>query len=292
MESIDAVVNRVLCDDALTKLKELPSNSVDLIFADPPYNLQLKNELWRPNCTKVDAVDDEWDKFSSFKEYDAFCKQWLTECQRILKETGTIWVIGSYHNIFRVGTIMLDLGYWTLNDVTWVKTNPMPNFRGVRFTNATETLIWAKKNEQARGYTFNYTLMKRYNDGLQMRSDWYLPICNGTERLRDKNGVKIHSTQKPEKLLEYVILSSSKEGDIVLDPFAGTGTTGAVAKKNGRKYILIEKDEYYCKIIDWRLKSIKNSENQKEDRKANKQLDYCDFEQKIAMEATSFAHNK
>ena len=259
-KDIKPFVNKVFCEDSLKKLKEIPDNSIALIFADPPYNLQLRNELWRPNNTKVDAVNDEWDKYESFEHYDKFTKEWLKECQRVLKTTGTIWVIGSYHNIFRVGRIMQDLGLWVLNDVTWVKTNPMPNFLGTRFTNATETLIWAKKNEQAKGYTFNYQLMKKYNEGRQMRSDWYIPICNGAERIKDKNGKKVHSTQKPEQLLRYVILSSSKEGDIVLDPFAGTGTTGAVAKKYGRNYILIEMDKGYCKVIEDRLNSIKDRE--------------------------------
>ena len=257
-QDIKSFINKLFCEDSLKKLKEIPSDSVDLIFADPPYNLQLKNELWRPNQTKVDGVDDDWDKFDSFEHYDKFCKEWLQECQRILKNTGTIWVIGAYHNIFRIGTIMQNLGFWVLNDITWVKSNPMPNFRGVRFTNATETLIWAKKNEEAKGYTFNYQFMKKFNEGKQMRSDWYIPICNGLERIKDKEGIKVHSTQKPETLLRYVILSSSKEGDIVLDPFAGTGTTGAVAKKYGRNYILIEMDKTYCKVIEDRLASIKD----------------------------------
>ncbi len=255
---INEFVNRLFCEDSLIKLKEIPSNSIDLIFADPPYNLQLRNDLWRPNQTKVDAVDDEWDKYDSFEDYDSFCKKWLKECQRVLKPTGTIWVIGAYHNIFRIGKIMQDLGFWVLNDITWIKTNPMPNFRGVRFTNATETLIWAKKNEEAKGYTFNYQFMKKFNEGKQMRSDWYIPICNGKERIKDKEGKKVHSTQKPEQLLKYVILSSSKEGDIVLDPFAGTGTTGAVAKKYGRNWIMIEKDKDYCKVIEDRINSLKD----------------------------------
>ena len=244
---------RVICGECVEELKKIPNNSIDLIFADPPYNLQLKNELWRPNQTKVDAVDDDWDKYESFGHYDEFCKEWLKECQRVLKETGTIWVIGSYHNIFRIGKIMQDLGLWILNDVTWVKSNPMPNFLGTRFTNATETLIWAKKHEKAKNYTFNYQLMKQFNKGKQMRSDWYLPICNGAERLKDSEGKKVHSTQKPETLLKYIILASSKEGDLVLDPFAGTGTTGAVAKKNNRKFILIEQDKSYCEWIKKRL---------------------------------------
>lgn len=248
--------HKIINGECIEELKKIPDNSVDLIFADPPYNLQLKNELWRPNKTKVDAVDDDWDKFNSFKDYDDFCKEWLKECKRVLKETGTIWVIGAYHNIFRVGRIMQDIGYWILNDITWVKTNPMPNFRGVRFTNATETLIWAKKHEKAKGYTFNYQEMKQFNDGKQMRSDWYIPLCNGGERLRDRNGEKIHSTQKPEKLLEYVLLSSSKKGDLVLDPFAGSGTTGAVAKKLNRNSIMFEKEKRYCKVIKKRIEKI------------------------------------
>ncbi len=255
-KNISDFVNRIICADALNTLKEIPNNSIDLIFADPPYNLQLKNELWRPNQTKVDAVDDDWDKYESFEHYDEFCKKWLKECQRVLKETGTLWVIGTYHNIFRIGKIMQDLGLWILNDITWVKTNPMPNFRGVRFTNATETLIWAKKNENAKGYIFNYQFMKKFNEGKQMRSDWYIPICNGKERIKDNKGVKVHSTQKPETLLKYIVLSSSNEGDVVLDPFAGTGTTGAVAKKYGRKWILIERDKNYCKVIEDRISSI------------------------------------
>jgi DNA modification methylase len=209
--------------------------------------------LWRPNQTKVNGVEDDWDKFNSFNDYDKFCFEWLKECQRVLKDNGTIWVIGSYHNIFRIGKIMQDLGFWVLNDVTWVKKNPMPNFLGTRFTNATETLIWAKKNEKAKGYTFNYQEMKKFNEGKQMRSDWHIPICNGGERLKDKEGKKVHSTQKPEELLKYVILSSSSKDDLVLDPFAGTGTTGAVAKKYRRKSILIEKNKEYCSIIKKRL---------------------------------------
>ncbi len=259
-KDLNKFVNKIICADSIKKLKEFPNESVDLIFADPPYNLQLRNELWRPNNTKVDAVNDGWDKYDSFEDYDKFSKEWLKECQRILKETGTIWVIGAYHNIFRIGRIMQDLGYWILNDVTWVKSNPMPNFMGTRFTNATETLIWAKKNEKAKGYTFNYQLMKRFNQGKQMRSDWYIPICNGKERIKDKEGKKVHSTQKPEKLLKYVILSSSKEGDIILDPFAGSGTTGAVAKKYGRKWIMIEMEKEYCKIIKERINSIRDRE--------------------------------
>lgn len=259
-EGINKFINKIICADSLKKLEEIPDNSIDLIFVDPPYNLQLRNELWRPNQTKVDAVNDDWDKYDGFEHYDKFCKKWLKECQRVLKETGTIWVIGSYHNIFRVGKIMQDIGLWTLNDVTWIKSNPMPNFMGTRFTNATETLIWAKKNESAKGYTFNYQLMKKFNKGKQMRSDWYISICNGKERIKDKEGKKVHSTQKPEKLLRHIILSSSKEGDLILDPFAGTGTTGAVAKKYGRKWIMIDNGEDYCKIMKERMNSIQDRE--------------------------------
>jgi DNA modification methylase len=225
-------LNQILHGDCIEILVSLPEKSVDLIFADPPYNLQLQNDLWRPNMTKVDAVDDAWDQFKSFAEYDKFTRDWLTACHRILKDTGTIWVIGSYHNIYRVGAILQDLGYWILNDIVWVKTNPMPNFRGVRFTNAHETLLWVQKN-QGDIYTFNYHAMKALNDDLQMRSDWVIPICSGKERIR-LNGDKAHSTQKPEALLYRIILSSSNPGDVVLDSFFGSGTTGAVAKKLNR----------------------------------------------------------
>jgi DNA modification methylase len=225
-----------------------------MIFADPPYNLQLRNELWRPNNTKVDAVDDLWDRFGSFEEYDQFTRAWLSECRRVLKVTGTIWVIGSYHNIFRVGRILQDLGYWILNDVVWIKTNPMPNFRGVRFTNAHETLIWAQKQRGAR-YTFNHHAMKALNDDLQMRSDWVLPVCVGKERIR-ANGTKVHATQKPEALLYRVILSSTHPGDVVLDPFFGSGTTGAVAKVLGRHWIGIEREAEYVRIAKERLDAV------------------------------------
>ena len=225
-----------------------------LIFADPPYNLQLQQELWRPNMTKVDAVDDAWDQFSSFEEYDTFTKHWLTACRRVLKDTGTIWVIGSYHNIYRVGAILQDLGFWFLNDIVWVKTNPMPNFRGVRFTNAHETLLWSQKTKGAK-YTFNHHAMKSLNDDLQMRSDWIIPICSGSERIK-LNGEKAHSTQKPEALLYRVILSSSNPGDVVLDPFFGSGTTGAVAKKLHRNWIGIERDDVYINVAQQRIDSI------------------------------------
>jgi modification methylase len=248
-------LNQILPGDCVSILNTLPENSVDLIFADPPYNLQLQQELWRPNMTKVDAVDDEWDRFSSFEEYDKFTREWLAACKRVLKDSGTIWMIGTYHNIFRVGAILQDLNYWILNSIVWTKTNPMPNFRGVRFTNAHEELIWAQKKQGAK-YTFNYQAMKSLNDGLQMRSDWEIPICSGKERLKAAGGEKAHSTQKPEALLYRVILSSSNPGDVVLDPFFGSGTTGAVAKKLGRHWIGIERDETYIKLAKERIDSI------------------------------------
>lgn len=257
-ETINNFLNRVIEGDCVTVMKKIPDNSIDLVFADPPYNLQLQNILIRPNNTIVDAVDDEWDKFNSFDEYDKFTKDWLSECRRILKRTGTLWVIGTYHNIFRVGKIMQDLGFWILNDIVWIKTNPMPNFRGVRFTNAHETLIWAAKDKYSKGYTFNYKLMKKMNNGKQMRSDWYFALCTGDERIKDEKGQKVHPTQKPEKLLTRIILATSKEGDIVLDPFAGTGTTGYVAKKFGRNYIMIEKEKKYIDVINKRLKKLDN----------------------------------
>lgn len=241
--------------DCRDVLNQLPEKSVDLIFADPPYNLQLQNTLLRPNLTVVDAVDDDWDQFDDFAAYDSFTREWLAACRRVLKDTGTLWVIGSYHNIYRVGTILLDLGYWLLNDIVWVKTNPMPNFRGVRFTNAHETLLWCKKSKDQKKYTFNYHAMKMFNDEKQMRSDWELPLCTGNERLM-VNGEKLHATQKPEALLYRVILSSSNPGDVVLDPFFGTGTTGAAAKKLGRHFIGIEKDEAYIRGAEARLNSI------------------------------------
>lgn len=247
-------VNQIINGDCVDVLRQLPDACIDLVFADPPYNLQLKRELWRPNMTAVDAVDDSWDQFESFEAYDEFTYAWLSECQRVLKDEGSIWVIGSYHNIFRVGKIMMDLGYWILNDIVWIKTNPMPNFRGVRFTNAHETLIWAKKSEKARNY-FDYHYMKKLNGGKQMRSDWEIPICSGRERIRI-NGEKAHSTQKPELLLERVILSSSRAGDTVLDPFFGTGTTGAVAKKLGRQWIGIERDDKYIRVANERIDGV------------------------------------
>ncbi|MGP6207708.1 site-specific DNA-methyltransferase [Cuniculiplasma sp. SKW3] len=235
-------------------MKQIPDNSIDLIFADPPYNLQLENELYRPNETKVDGVKEEWDRFDSFEKYDIFTFNWLKECKRIVKNEGTIWVIGTYHNIFRVGKIMQDLGYWILNDILWVKANPMPNFKGTRFTNAHETLIWASPEKDSK-YTFNYKTMKAYNDDLQMRSDWYIPICQGEERIKI-NGQKLHPTQKPEALLYRVIAATSRPGDVILDPFAGTGTTLAVAKKLKRSYIGIEKNQFYLKACEDRLSRV------------------------------------
>ena len=249
-------LNQILQGDCLARLAELPDNSVDLVFADPPYNLQLKNELHRPDQSKVDAVTDDWDKFDSFAAYDAFTRGWLAEAQRILKPSGTLWVIGSYHNIFRVGTALQDLGYWILNDIIWRKSNPMPNFRGTRFTNAHETLIWAAPDENATGYTFNYQAMKTLNDDVQMRSDWSLPICNGGERLKGEGGDKLHPTQKPEALLHRVLLASTQADDVVLDPFFGTGTTGAVAKKLGRHFIGIEAEADYAEAAMQRIGRI------------------------------------
>lgn len=249
------LLNQIIQGNCIDVLNTLPEKSVDLIFADPPYNLQLQKELWRPNMTKVDAVDDAWDRFENFDSYDQFSRNWLSACRRVLKDTGAIWVIGSYHNIYRVGSIMQDLGFWFLNDVIWIKNNPMPNFRGVRFTNAHETLIWASKYKGAK-YTFNYHAMKALNDDKQMRSDWVIPICSGTERIK-VNGEKAHSTQKPESLLYRVILSSTNPGDVVLDPFFGSGTTGVVAKKLHRNWIGVELDENYIRIAQKRLEQTK-----------------------------------
>ncbi len=252
----------ILCGDVLAQMARLPANSVDVVFADPPYNLQLKNELHRPDNSKVDAVNDDWDKFSSYAAYDEFTRAWLVEARRILKPTGTLWVIGSYHNIFRVGTALQDLGYWILNDIIWRKSNPMPNFRGTRFTNAHETLIWAAPDENATGYRFNYQAMKMLNEDVQMRSDWLLPICSGAERLKDKKGQKLHPTQKPEALLYRVLLASTERGDIVLDPFFGSGTTGAVAKYLGRHFIGIDADADYVKAARARIEAIQPREDE------------------------------
>jgi len=248
-------VNRILRGDCIELMLSLPEASVDCIFADPPYNLQLNGELRRPNDSVVDAVDDAWDKFDSFATYDAFTEAWLKAAHRLLKPNGSIWVIGSYHNIFRVGARLQDLGFWMLNDVVWRKTNPMPNFRGRRFTNAHETLIWCARSREGK-YTFNYEAMKALNEDLQMRSDWLIPICAGHERLRSEDGVKTHPTQKPEALLHRVLLASTKVGDVVLDPFFGSGTTGAVAKRLGRHWIGLERDETYARAAERRIKTV------------------------------------
>lgn len=247
-------LNQILHGDCIELLDTLPEDSVDLIFADPPYNLQLRNVLYRPNMTKVDAVNDGWDKFVDFKEYDEFTCNWLRASRRVLKETGTIWVIGTYHNIYRVGAIMQDLGFWILNDVLWIKDNPMPNFRGVRFTNAHETLIWAQKKKGAK-YTFNHQAMKALNDDLQMRSDWRIPLATGKQRVK-LNGTKAHSTQKPEALLYRIIMASSNPGEVILDPFFGSGTTGAAAKKLGRGWIGIERDKKYIRVAQKRIDAV------------------------------------
>ncbi|MEM6476794.1 MAG: site-specific DNA-methyltransferase [Pseudomonadota bacterium] len=242
---------QILSGDCIEAMRSLPDNSIDCVFADPPYNLQLGGDLSRPDGSEVDAVTDHWDQFSSFRAYDEFTKAWLTEARRILKPDGALWVIGSYHNIFRVGAILQDLGFWILNDIVWRKTNPMPNFKGTRFTNAHETLIWASMGEKAR-YHFNYRAMKTLNDELQMRSDWVLPICSGGERLKE-NGKKAHPTQKPEALLYRVLLATTEAGDVVLDPFFGTGTTGAVAKRLGRQWIGCEREDFYRNVAEKRI---------------------------------------
>ncbi|MEN9934977.1 MAG: hypothetical protein RLZZ387_1556 [Chloroflexota bacterium] len=249
------LLDHIYHGDSREVLSTLPERSVDLIFADPPYNLQLQRELRRPDQSKVDAVVDAWDQFEDFAAYDRFTREWLGECRRVLKDTGTIWVIGSYHNIYRVGAAMQDLGFWTLNDLVWVKTNPMPQFRGVRFANAHETLLWCTKSREQRRYTFNYHALKDMNEGKQMRSDWELPICTGAERLR-LNGEKLHSTQKPEALLYRVLMASSNPGDVVLDPFFGTGTTGAVARRLGRRFVGIEREERYVEAARARIAAI------------------------------------
>jgi modification methylase len=249
---VDLLLDRVLVGDCRAELQRVPAGSVDLVFADPPYNLQLAGELTRPDQSKVDAVDDDWDKFASFADYDDFTRAWLAQCRRALKPDGALWVIGSYHNIFRVGAILQDLGYWILNDVIWRKTNPMPNFRGRRFTNAHETLIWAARSADSR-YTFHYDAMKALNEDLQMRSDWTLALCTGAERLKSGEGGKLHPTQKPEALLHRVLLSSTSPGDVVLDPFLGTGTTGVAARRLGRRFIGIERDGDYAEAARQRI---------------------------------------
>ncbi|MGB7430975.1 MAG: site-specific DNA-methyltransferase [Ahrensia sp.] len=249
-------VNSIIKGDCVSAMAKLPEQSVDVIFADPPYNLQLEGALHRPDQSKVDACDDHWDQFDTFEAYDAFTRAWLLAAKRVLKPNGTIFVIGSYHNIFRVGSKLQDLGYWILNDIIWRKNNPMPNFRGRRFQNAHETLIWASRDQAAKKYTFNYDSLKAANDDLQMRSDWLFPICNGSERLKDDDGNKVHPTQKPEALLARVLLASTKPGDVVLDPFFGTGTTGAVAKKLGRNFIGLEREQDYIDAAQARIDAV------------------------------------
>ena len=247
-------LNRIIEDDCIAAMEALPAKSVDMIFADPPYNLQLGGDLFRPEGGRVDAVDDDWDKFDDFATYDRFTRRWLAAARRVLKDDGTIWVIGSYHNIFRVGASLQDLGFWVLNDIVWRKANPMPNFKGTRFTNAHETMIWCSKSEDAR-YTFNYQAMKALNEDLQMRSDWVLPICSGGERVK-VDGIKAHPTQKPEALLYRVLLACTEPGAVVLDPFFGTGTTGAVAKLLGRNFIGIEREPRYIRVAKERIAKI------------------------------------
>lgn len=251
-----AYLNQVTVGDSIALMEKLPPASVDVVFADPPYNLQLQGALQRPDQSDVDAVDDAWDQFDSFAAYDAFTSAWLLAARRALKPNGTLWVIGSYHNIFRVGASLQDLGYWMLNDVIWRKTNPMPNFKGRRFANAHETLIWAARSEEGKRYTFNYDALKAANDDVQMRSDWTLPICTGGERLKNAEGNKVHPTQKPEALLARVLLASTKPGDVVLDPFFGTGTTGAVAKKLGRDFIGFEREHVYADAARTRIEAV------------------------------------
>ena len=249
----DLPLNQILRGDCIAEMRALPDACVDMVFADPPYNLQLGGNLFRPEGGRVDAVDNDWDKFDSLATYDAFSKAWLAEARRILKPSGSLWVIGSYHNIFRVGAALQDEGFWILNDIIWRKANPMPNFKGTRFTNAHETLIWAAKSEGAR-YTFNYRAMKTLNDELQMRSDWLFPICGGQERIK-RGGTKAHPTQKPEALLYRILLACTKPGDVVLDPFFGTGTTGAVAKRLQRNWIGIEREDVYIDVANERIEA-------------------------------------
>jgi len=246
---------RIILGDCVAQMAALPAASIDLVFADPPYNLQLKGDLKRPDDSRVEAVDDDWDKFASFSDYDAFTRAWLAACRRLLKPAGTLWVIGSYHNIYRVGAILQDLGFWILNDVVWRKSNPMPNFRGRRFTNAHETLIWAAREQTSR-YTFNYEALKAGNEDVQVRSDWTIPLCTGEERLKQADGAKLHPTQKPEALIARVILAASRPGDVVLDPFFGTGTTGAVAKRLGRSFIGMEREKSYARAAEKRIAAV------------------------------------
>jgi modification methylase len=252
----EAALDRIIEGDCVEAMNRLPECSVDLIFADPPYNLQLGGDLTRPDQSRVNAVDEAWDHFDAFEDYDLFTHDWLTAARRVLKDDGAIWVIGSYHNIYRVGGMLQDHGFWIMNDVIWRKSNPMPNFKGTRFTNAHETLIWATKHKEQKRYTFNYAAMKMLNDGVQMRSDWTLPICAGGERIKDEAGEKAHPTQKPEALLHRVIVSTTNPGDVILDPFFGVGTTGAVAKRLGRSFIGIEREPKYIALARARIDAI------------------------------------
>jgi modification methylase len=256
VSSESAPSSRILVGDCVAEMAKMPAASVDLVFADPPYNLQLQGDLKRPDDSRVDAVDDDWDKFSSFSAYDDFSRAWLTACRRVMKPNATLWVIGSYHNIFRVGALLQDLGFWILNDIVWRKSNPMPNFRGRRFTNAHETLIWAAREAATRDYTFNYEALKASNDDVQMRSDWFIPLCTGEERLKGRDGKKLHPTQKPEALLARVILAASRPDDVVLDPFCGSGTTGAVARRLRRNFIGIERHGEYAAAARARIDGI------------------------------------
>ncbi len=251
--------NRLLIGDCVALMRALPAGSVDMVFADPPYNLQLKGALHRPDNSKVDAVDDAWDQIGDFAAYDSFTRAWLAEARRVLKPDGTIWVIGSYHNVFRLGASLQDLGFWVLNDVVWRKANPMPNFRGRRFTNAHETMIWAARDQKSR-YTFNYASMKALNDDIQMRSDWFIPLCTGSERIKDADGRKAHPTQKPEALLHRVIVASTKPDDVILDPFFGSGTTGAVARRLGRRFIGLERDPAYADVARKRIAAVRRAD--------------------------------
>jgi modification methylase len=253
----EPALDRVLVGDCVAELAKLPSESVDLVFADPPYNLQLAGSLSRPDQSVVDAVDEDWDRFASFADYDAFTRAWLTEARRVMKPNATLWVIGSYHNIFRVGAALQDLGFWVLNDIVWRKANPMPNFRGRRFTNAHETLIWASKGAAAKGYTFHYEALKAGNEDAQARSDWLFPLCTGEERIKGADGRKAHPTQKPEALLRRIILASTNPGNVILDPFFGSGTTGAAAKALGRRFIGIERDHAYATVAQERIRAVR-----------------------------------
>ncbi|HYA06757.1 MAG TPA: site-specific DNA-methyltransferase [Xanthobacteraceae bacterium] len=255
-DSRNSPAARVVVGDCVAELSKLPAHCVDLVFADPPYNLQLRGDLKRPDDSRVDAVDDDWDKFASFAAYDDFTRAWIAACRRVMKPAATLWVIGSYHNIFRVGAVLQDLGFWILNDIVWRKSNPMPNFRGRRFTNAHETLIWAARDAQKRNYTFNYEALKAGNDDIQMRSDWFIPLCTGEERLKGRDGKKLHPTQKPEALLARVILAASRPDDLILDPFCGSGTTGAVARRLGRRFVGIERAADYAAAAAERIAAI------------------------------------